>query len=254
MGSGLEDRVGLITGAGSGVGREMAKLFAERGCKVVVVDVIPERVNQVVSEIGTSGGKATGMVLDLSLESEVERMVEDSFSAYGKIDILCNNAGIMDGVKPVAETSDELWEGVLNINLNAPFWASRRVIPIMLKQGNGIILNTASVAGVFGGKAGAAYTVSKHGLIGLTKSIAASYGAKGIRCNAMVLGAVQTAIGVGSKEPSPLGMDILNKTAALIPRMAEPKEIAQLALFLASDDSSYLNGSCVVADGGWTIY
>jgi len=253
MGSGLEDRVGLVTGAGSGVGREMAKLFAERGCKVVVVDVISERVNQVVSEIGTSGGKATGMVLDLSLKSEVERMVEDTFSAHGKIDILCNNAGIMDGVKPVAETSDELWERVLGINLNAPFWASRRVVPIMLKQGSGTILNTASVAGLFGGRAGAAYTVSKHGLIGLTKSIAASYGAKGIRCNAMVLGAIQTAIGVGSKEPSPLGMEVLSKTMALMPRVADPKEIAKLALFLVSDDSSYLNGSCVVADGGWTV-
>ncbi len=129
MGSQLEGRVGLVTGAGSGVGREMARLFAEHGCKVVAVDVVPERVNQVVSEIGASGGKATGMVLDLSLKSEVEKMVEDTFSAHGKIDILCNNAGIMDGVKPVAETSDELWERVLGINLNAPFWASRRVVP-----------------------------------------------------------------------------------------------------------------------------
>ena len=123
----------------------------------------------------------------------------------------------------------------------------------MLKAGGGAIINTASVAGLFGGVAGAAYTVSKHGLIGLTKSIAAHYGPQGIRCNAMVLGGVNTNIGVGSKAPNVLGMAHLNKVAGLIPRMAEPAEIAELALFLASKNSSYVNGSCIVIDGGWTV-
>ena len=109
------------------------------------------------------------MVMDLSVRTEVDRMVDETLKSSGRVDILCNNAGIMDGVRPVADTPDEVWEKVMDINLNAPFRASRRVIPSMLKQGGGVIINTSSVAGLFGGVAGAAYTVSKHGLIGLTQ-------------------------------------------------------------------------------------
>jgi NAD(P)-dependent dehydrogenase (short-subunit alcohol dehydrogenase family) len=250
----LEDKIALITGAGSGVGRAMADLFANSGSAVVVVDLLPDRVNQVVGEIKTSGGKATGMAMDLSVRAEVDRMVDETQKSFGRVDILCNNAGIMDGVRPVADTTDEIWEKVMTINLNAPFWASRRVIPSMLRQGGGVIINTASVAGLYGGIAGAAYTVSKHALIGLTQSIAAFYGPKGIRCNAMALGGVNTNIGLGSGQPNPLGLEHLNKVAAMIPRMAEPTEIAELALFLASARSSYVNGSCVVIDGGWTAF
>ncbi len=248
----LEGKVSLITGAGSGVGKAIAKLFSENGSKVIVVDVIPERVKQVVSEIGA--GKAFGMVLDLSAKSEVEKMVDDTLASQGRIDILCNNAGIMDGVMPVVDVSDELWQRVLNINLNAPFWATRRVIPKMIERGGGVIINTASVAGFFGGKSGTPYTVSKHALIGLTKSTAVFYGDKGIRCNAMVLGAVETAIGLGSAAPSSLGLEVMKKGTAALPRLANPAQIASLALFLASDDSSFVNGSAVVIDAGWTAF
>src|SRR5487761_877550 len=190
----LDGKVSLITGAGSGVGRAMANLFAKNGSKVIVVDVVPERVKQIVGEIGSNN--AIGMVRDLSRKSEVEKMIDDALSYQDRIDILCNNAGVMDGVMPVAEVSDDLWERVLNINLNAPFWATRRVIPKMLEQRGGVIINTASIAGLSAGKSGTPYTVSKHGLIGLTKSTAVFYGDKGIRCNAMVLGGVETAIGL----------------------------------------------------------
>ncbi len=250
LGSELQGKVALITGAGSGVGKAMSKLFAEHGSKVIAVDVVPERVKQVVDEIGRS---ATGMIRNMAIRSDVEKMVEESLSQFGRVDVLCNNAGIMDNVMPVAETSDELWERVLNINLNAPFWASRKILPSMLERKSGAILNTASVAGLFGGKAGAAYTTSKHALIGLTRSIAASYGTRGVRCNALVLGAVQTAIGIGSAQPSPLGLEMMQKALAGNPRLADPMEIARLALFLSSDDASFVNGSCIVIDGGWTV-
>src|SRR3972149_10387421 len=250
----LYGKVAIVTGAGSGIGRAIAHLFANKGCAVIVVDVIAERVDQVVSEIRAVGMKATGLVIDLSVGTEVDRMIESTLISFGKIDILCNNAGIMDGARPAADTPDEVWERVLAINLNAPFRASRKVIPIMIEQGGGVILNTASIAGIFGARAGVAYTVSKHGLIGLTKSIATSYGAKRIRCNALVLGAVQTSIGIGSATPNPLGMENLNKTISTLPRTGDPIEVAKLALFLVSDDSSYLNGSCVVADAGWTSF
>ena len=248
----LEGKIALITGAGSGIGRTMAKLFSENGSKVIVVDVVADRVKQVVEEIGSKN--AIGMTRDLSLKPEPEKMIDEALSTLGRIDILCNNAGIMDAVKPVAEVDDELWERVMNINLNAPFRASRRAIPAMLKQGGGVIINTASVAGIFGGRAGAAYTTSKHALIGLTRSIAAYYGDKGIRCNAMVLGAVSTQIGLGGNNPSQLGLATMQKTSSAMPRLADPMEIAKLALFLASDDSSYVNGSCIVIDKGWTVY
>ena len=249
----LDGKVAVITGAGSGVGRAMANLFAKQGSDVTVVDVVSSRVDEVVREITRPGRQAVGVVRDLSTRSEPEAMIDEVVKRQGRIDILCNNAGIMDAAKPVAETSDELWDRVMNTNLAAPFRASRRAIPVMIEQGGGVILNTASVAGLFGGRAGAAYTVSKHGLIGLTRNIAVAYGNKGIRCNAMVLGAVKTAIGLGG-DPSPLGLENLNKTMATMPRMAEPEEIAKLALFLVSNESSFVNGSCVTIDAGWTDY
>jgi len=246
----LEGKIALITGAGSGVGKAMAELFSENGAKVLIVDVVEQRVKEVVAEIG---GSATGMVKDLSKQDQVESMVDEAYQSMGKLDILCNNAGIMDGVTPVADTSDELWQRVLNINLNAPFWASRRAIPRMLKDGHGAILNTASVASFFAGKSGAPYTVSKHALVGLTKSIAVFYGDKGIRSNAMVLGAVNTAIGFGSSNPNPMGVELMKKSMASLPKVADPMEIARLGLFLVSEDSSFVNGSCVVIDAGWSI-
>ena len=250
----LKGKVALVTGGGSGVGKAMANLFAKNGASVMVVDLIPERVQQVTSEISNAGLEAKGSVADLSVRGEPERMIDHALDELGRVDILCNNAGIMDGVRPVAETTDEVWEKVLAVNLEAPFKASRQVIPSMLKQGGGVILNTASVAGLFGGIAGTAYTVSKHALIGLTKSTAAHYGSKGIRCNAMVLGGVNTNIGLGTSQPDKMGYEHLMKAASMIPRMADPMEVAELALFLSSQKASYMNGSCVVIDGGWTVF
>lgn len=254
MGGSLDGKAAIITGAGSGVGRAMANLFAENGSAILVVDVIQDRVDQVVKEVrAKTAAKVEGMTVDLSLRGSPESMVDQGAKALGKVDVLCNNAGIMDGVRPVADTPDDVWESVLNINVGAPFRASRRAIPLMLKAGGGVIINTASVAGFFGGVAGAAYTTSKHALIGLTRSIAAQYGTMGIRCNAMVLGAVNTNIGVGSAAPDPKGMEHLMKAMATLPRTGEPREIAELALFLASSKSSLMNGSCVVIDGGWSL-
>ena len=253
MSGSLEGKVAVVTGGGSGVGRAMANLFAENGAAIFVVDVVSERVDQVVKEVrGKAGARVEGMVVDLSLKDGADKMIDGAAKAFGRVDILCNNAGIMDAVRPVADTPDDLWEKVLDVNLNAPFRASRRAIPLMLKNGGGVIVNTASIAGFFGGAAGAAYTTSKHALIGLTRSIAAQYGKDGIRCNAMVLGAVNTNIGVGGA-PDPKGMEHLQKAMATLPRMGEPREIAELALFLASGRSSYVNGSCVTIDGGWTL-
>ena len=250
----LNHKVAIITGAGSGIGEEMSKLFSAEGASVVVVDIIPERVEKTVSSIRSKNGTVYGMTLDLSKSEDVEKMVADTVKIFGHLDILCNNAGIMDGFYSLEETSEEWWDRVMNVNLRAQYLSSKHAVAHMLNNGGGVILNTASIAGLRGGRAGLAYTVSKHALIGLTKHIASFYGDRGIRSNAMALGAVNTNIGYGAKAPSHVGIKVLERTKSTMLRPAEPREIARIALFMVSKDSSYINGEVLVADNGWTVF
>lgn len=250
----LKDKVAIITGAGSGVGKEMAILFGSEGAKLLLIDIVQERLKDIELLLADRRIDSKTLALDIREKESIDKIINTAIQAYGSINILCNNAGIMDGAMSVAETSDELWNMVMDINLNAPFRTIRAAIPQMLKQKHGIILNTASVAGLYGGRAGVSYTVSKHGLIGLTKHVAAFYGTQGIRCNAMVLGAVKTNIGIGSKQPDDLGLKIMQKTFGAMPEPADAGQIAKIALFLVSEQSEYLNGTVLVADSGWTVY
>lgn len=249
----LSEKVAVITGAGSGIGRAMATLFAQEGAKVVVADILEERVNEVVEAISGEGGTAIGVVVNVADREEVEGMIDRAVEEYGRLDILCNNAGIMDRMAPAHEVSDELWERVLAVNLTGPFLACRKAIPIMRSQGSGTILNTSSLAGVQGSRAGAAYTASKHGVIGLTKNIAFMYAPDGIRCNAICPGAVETAIGIGG-EPSQAGYGRMQLGLGTNPRAAKPEELATMALALVSDAGSFVNGAALVVDGGWSAY
>lgn len=180
-------------------------------------------------------------------------MVDFTMDKYGRIDILINNAGILDNFTALGDLSDELWEKVININLTAPMKLSRKVIPIMEKQESGNIINISSLGGLYGSRAGAAYTASKFALTGLTKNIAYMYAEKGIRCNAISPGGVDTEISA-NLEPSEFGMDRVMKGTANNIRSGSGKEIATIALFLASDESSFVNGDVIVADAGWTAY
>jgi len=249
----IEGKTAVITGAGSGIGREMALLFNKEGARLVLVDVVDKTLKETVSLIG-SQESVHSITLDLRSPKAAGDMIAGAIQRFGKIDILCNNAGIMDGVMGAAEVSDELWSKVMEVNVNAPFRSIRAALPYMISQAHGVILNTASIAGLFGGRAGVAYTVSKHALIGLTKHTASFYGDHGIRCNAMALGAVATSIGFGSDKPSETGMRMMQKTFPSMPQPMSPKDIAKVALFLVSDMSASLNGSVVVADNGWTVY
>ncbi len=249
----FEQQVALVTGAASGIGRALVQRFVSEGAAVVAVDIVEAPLQALVAELEGQGAKITGWAANVALESDVEAMLSAATSTFGRLDILCNNAGIMDLMTPAHEVSLELWERVLAVNLNGPFLACRRAIPLFLEQGGGSIVNTASEAGLRGGAAGTPYTVSKHGVVGLTRSIAFHYGERGIRCNAVCPGGVATAIGIGGNAPSEAGLArVMPFHQASAPsRIAAPEELAAVIAFLASNEASYINGAILPVDGGW---
>ncbi len=249
----LEGKVVLVTGAGSGIGRAIVKLFTEEGAKVVGSDLYPAGLETLAKEIADRGHNTalTTITGDVSNRAEAEKMVDTALKTYGTLDVVVNNAGIMDEFVPVGDLDDMMWRQVLGVNLDGPMFICRKALESMLPKGKGVIVNVASIGGLFGGRSGVSYTVSKHGVIGLTRSIAYHYAKKGIRCNAICPGGVATNISV--RQPNPLGYERLQTTFASATRTAEPDELARVALFLASDDSSFVNGGILVADGGWTV-
>lgn len=249
----LEGKVAIITGAGSGMGRAMANLFAKEGAKVVAAEWHEGTLAEVVAEVKAAGGEIVDVQGDVSNEDDCRRIVETARNTFGRLDVLCNNAGVMDNNQGVAEVTDEMWQRVLGINLNGPMYLSRLAVPIMIAQGGGSIVNTDSKAGLGGGAAGAAYTASKHALVGLTKNTAFVYGPEGVRCNAIAAGAVETNImqSVDQSKMDPKGSARYNTYYASIPGQLKPVDIANLALFLASDDSKLINGAIIPADAGW---
>lgn len=244
----LAGKVAIVTGAGGGLGLAMTRLFQREGARVVAADVAPAGLEQVS---GTDGIET--VIADVRRRDDVERMVATASERFGRLDILCNNAGIVDRFLPVTEMTDDVWERVLAVNLTGPMMACRAAIPAMIAHGGGSIINISSVAGITGAKAGAAYTASKHGLIGLTRSIAATHGRDGIRCSAICPGGINTGISAGG-ERSALGYETLKRTFPTSVRTAEPEEIAAIALFLASDEAGILNGAVIAADAGWTAH
>lgn len=249
----LVNKTAIITGAASGMGKATALLFAKEGAMVVVADLKQQEIDEVVTAINSNGGKAIGVVCNVASENDITNLMNCTLKEFNAIDILVNNAGIMDDFIPADHVTNEHWQRIMNVNLNGPFYACRLAIPQMLKQGSGSIINISSIGGLFGARAGAAYTTSKHALIGLTKNIGFMYAQKGIRCNAIAPGGVNTNIGKGMN-PHPYGYEKCVSGGANMPRMGEATEIAATALFLASPDSSFVNGTVITADGGWTAY
>lgn len=236
------------------MGRAMAVLFASEGAKVLAADIHTERLRSVSDEVVKSGGTISTVKADMAIETDIEHMVQTAVDTYGTLDVLVNNAGIMDNFAPAAELDNATWDRVMNINVNGPFKAMRSALKIFLEKGSGNIINIASIGGLHGGKAGAAYTSSKHALIGLSKNTGYMYSKSGIRCNAIAPGAVNTNIGetIDMSKITPLVNDRIMSGMGTNPRTGDPSEIAKAALFLASDDSSFVNGEVLVVDGGWT--
>ena len=250
----LQNKVAVVTGAGSGMGKAMATLFAKEGAKVIISDINLEAISDVISEITTKGGIATAIVANVTKEKDVQNMIDAAVGTYGTLDILVNNAGIMDNFVPAESITDELWEKVFAVNITGPMRAIRKALPIFIAKKAGIIVNIASAGGLLGSRAGASYTASKHAVVGLTRNVGFQYAKLGIRCNAIAPGAVNTNIGKTIYNPDAFGMERAMAGISLNPRVGEPDEIARIALFLACDDSSFINGAIITADAGWTAY
>lgn len=248
----LKDRVAVVTGAASGMGKAIAELYAKEGAKVIVADLNLEGAEAVVEGITSNGAVAKAVQANVAKQEDINNMIDVAVNEYGTLDILVNNAGIMDGFEPVGDIPDEKWDLIFDINTKGVMRAMRKAIPIFLEKEKGVIINTASTGGLNGAHAGATYGASKHAVVGLTKNTGFMYAQKGIRCNAIAPGGVETNIGTSIKSVDEFGASRTKVVQDVMPRKGKAEEIAQVALFLASDDSSFVNGTVLTADGGWT--
>lgn len=248
----LKDKTAVITGGGAGIGLGIVKLFAEHGANIVIADI-----NTEAAEENTKGinGNIDIQKANVSIRSEIESVLDFAVEKYGKVDVLVNNAGILDNMTPIGEIEDSLWDKVMSVNLNGVMYASRRAVQIMEKQNGGSIINIASVCGVQGGRAGVGYTASKHAVVGLSKNIAFMYAHKDIRCNVLCPGSIKTDISTTALvNASSLGMKKALLGLPANPSHGTPEDIANIVLFLASDEAKFINGAAIVADSGWLAY
>jgi 3-oxoacyl-[acyl-carrier protein] reductase len=246
----LSDKTAIVTGGRRGMGRAIALALAREGANVVVSDISQEDCQKVVDEIKRMGRKGLALKCDVSSSDDVEKMVKRTVAEFGRVDILVNNAGIID-FKPFLELTDEDWDKILNVNLKGQFFCARAAARVMVKNKWGRIINTASISS---GGCGIAfpliahYTVSKGGVMALTKALALELTPQGINVNAICPGAIDTDMAKGVKEGGQLA-----QVLARIPkgRLGQPEDIASLAVFLASEESDYISGAAIVIDGGW---
>jgi len=243
----LENKVAIVTGAGQGIGRGIALALAKEGAKVVVSD-ITDKIFDLVKEIEAVGAKVLAVKADVSKKEDTEQLAAETLKAFGKIDVLVNNAGIYP-FKALLEMTEEDWDKVLNINLKGVFNCTKSVLPSMVQQKSGNIVNISSIAGVVVGWQNLThYSASKGGIVGFTTTAAIELAQYNIRVNAIAPGAILTP---GTQI---MGEESIKQTEQTIPlkRMGKPEDIANLVVFLASDESSYITGQCIVTDGGLT--
>lgn len=241
----LQDKIVIVTGASSGIGRAVAELFAAEGAKVVLNARNEAPLAAVVKAIRDDGGEAIAVSGDVTEEATHVRLVEAALAHFGGLDIAVNNAGAVGAVKPLAEITASEWQETLAANLTSAFFGARHQIPAMLKRGGGSLVFTSTFVGTSVGIPGmAAYGATKAGLMGLVKGITADYGASGIRANALLPGGVDTPMG-GSREQKEWAAGL-----HAMKRIAQPEEIAQAALFLSGPMASFVSGAALFADGG----
>ena len=248
----LEGRIAIVTGGASGIGRAISARFAVEGAAVAVLDVNGPGADATAETIADEGGRAIAVTADLRVPEEIAAAAARARDELGTVDVLVNNAGVMDALRPPLSVSLPQWEVAFAVNVTAPFLLCQAVLPGMIANGRGAIVNIASIAGLSGGRAGTAYTASKHALVGLTRSIAFTHVEDGIRCNAICPGGVSTGIATRDDPRDPFGAQRYRLAHATKPRHGEPDEIAAAAAFLASDQASFVNGAILPVDAGWT--
>lgn len=255
----FEGKSVVVTGASSGMGRQIAYDFAKEGATVVAVARRQERLAELADQVEADGlpGKILTFVGDISSRETNDAMIDFAVEQTGKLDVLVNNAGIMDGFEPIGDISDERWEKVFAVNVNGPMYAMRKAVRVMLGQeSRGNIVNVASIGGTNGARAGAAYTASKHALVGMTENTGYMYAHEGIRCNAICPGGVKTEIAGSMMADAGINQFGMGRSMAGLDgeiRQAEPEELAAAVLFAASDEASFMTGACVKVDGGVSV-
>lgn len=252
----------IVTGGESGIGRAIAEAFAAAGAVVTIGGMIDDKAHETLAAIADSGGTAEFVKTDVSRWDDVDRLVGASLARHGRLDVMVNNAGVFDGFAQCLDTTEALWDRVIDINLKGQFFGCKRALQHMVQAGHGRIINISSVGGLKGSADGTSYTASKFGVIGLTKQIACAYAARGITVNAICPGVVQTPIRtnsaaiLGAAAPDMqqgVGADP-DAYKRLVPaeRRGRPEEVAALALYLASQAAAYITGQAMAIDGGWT--
>ncbi|UJR17247.1 hypothetical protein I4U23_004142 [Adineta vaga] len=253
MSSSFNGKVVIVTGSASGLGKVISQHLLIAGAHVVLCDVNEAALEAAYNEL-KEHGTCTAIKTDVSSSSSIQELFEKTIAHFGKVDILVNNAGIMDKLDGAADCEEDLWNRVLAINLTGPYLTTKLAIKHFLARNSpGVIVNICSLGGILGHRAGAAYTASKHGLVGLTKNTAAAYGNNQIRCNGICPGAMETNISVALANGfHQQGMAILQKALATNPGLCNLDEMAKLVVFLCSQDSNVLNGAIINADMGWS--
>lgn len=250
----LGGKKALVTGGGAGMGRAIVTAFSAEGADVFTNDIDQSRLDEMLAGLPPSGGKVHVGRHDLGSAEQIERLASDAVAALGQVDIIVNNAGIFDYGQPAAEMPLEVWNRVMFINVTSHLVLAQKLLPAMAERGSGAVISISSAAGLLGGGGGVAYTASKHAVLGLAKQLAFEYGPRGVRVNAICPGFVDTpllgsALAAGAE-------DAMKGFAAMTAsrRIGRPEEIAAATVFLASDEASFMFGSVVSVDGGYTLF
>ena len=245
----FQGRIVLVTGGGSGIGLASSKAFAAAGAVVIVADLSADNGNGAVEAVRSAGGKAEFRRVDVANEDEVIALIDYVRRTHGRLDVAHNNAGIEAKTVPLAEVPSDNWRKVIDVNLSSVFYCLKAEIPVMVAQGGGAIVNTASAAGLIGGFNLSVYTAAKHGVVGLTKAAAMDYATQGVRVNALCPGAIDTPF--LSQLPKPFLDRLIFGTP--MTRLGKPEEMAQAVLWLCSDAASYVTGHSLAVDGGTVL-